>query len=104
MRVPVFVDKPLSNQFVVSVERAVEQDQGGAAQAFRQCCVHGCAARNVVERIPAIAIGNLEPERIARLRAEGGPRGLVLHVQRDFARNRERLDLKPRHLDTFVKS
>ena len=91
MRLAVFDRQALGNQLVVSVKCAIEQDQRGARDTLREIRIHLRATRNVEERLWAGEIAHLQPERIARLRAERRTGGLVLHVERDLAGDREGL-------------
>ena len=65
-----FVQQTLLDHFVVLEQRAVEEDQIGAANAIGERRIDFGATRDVEERLAGFCVGDFEPDRVAVAAAE----------------------------------
>src|SRR4029453_11002312 len=81
------VEQALGDHLVIGIERAVEEEERRAFDPRTKCIVKPGAAWDIKEVTPRGGVADLEARGVAFLRAEISLRGLVLEIERNFARH-----------------
>src|SRR5689334_10344457 len=86
------VQETLGDHLVVNIERAVEEDEIGVADAISKRGIDLGTAWNIEERLAGLRVGYLETDGVAVAATEIRVRSAFFEKQRDFARDSEGFD------------
>ena len=84
--------RPSTTQLVVGKECAVEEHQIDTGKASLEYGIDSRTGRDIAEPPPAPGLDDRDADGVAFHRAQMGPGGLILEVERDLARDREGFD------------